>query len=394
MKQLFTTLFLFLATLPTIANDGSYFASGNQLIPLQETHISVKKEILTIHLKDDGTAEVDVYYEFYNPGATTKDIRMGFEADIPYNTGDSFNPNGVHPYINNFTVEINGTKTPYRNTVAVNNIEEKGLKPLDPKVWKETNDYEAEYQLKNINTGEFTGYSYVYYFDASFKPGINKIHHTYSYELSVVVGTTWLLNYKLSPAARWANNRIDDFTLIIDAKNTAKHFTISKDIFGQANTFKKKSGECKIRTLPNSAYGESNEWEIAIRNGAVEMHMMNFTPSSENELVISSADTYYSYSAPDNNYHFGAFYDRSSASFIYMAESMSNVVPANKEFRQRICKNLPFAHRGHVFKDQKLRDFFMKQFWYMPDPNYKDDTSNFTKTDKEVMTYKIGSLDR
>ena len=64
---------------------------------------------------------------------------------------------------------------------------------------------------------------------------------------------------------------------------------------------------------------------------------------------------------------------------------VASIVPQDKAFRQRVCRNLPFAHRGHVFKDKKLKAYFESQFWYMPDPSYKDDMSDFTETDKKVM---------
>lgn len=55
--------------------------------------------------------------------------------------------------------------------------------------------------------------------------------------------------------------------------------------------------------------------------------------------------------------------------------------PKDKAFCQRVLRNLPYAHRGHVFRDARLRRFFESQWWYMPDPNYKDDTSDFTPVD-------------
>ena len=45
------------------ANDGVYYASGSGLVPVQETDISVAKEILTITIGKDSFAIVDVYYE-------------------------------------------------------------------------------------------------------------------------------------------------------------------------------------------------------------------------------------------------------------------------------------------------------------------------------------------
>ena len=51
----------------TFANDGAFFAKGNQLIPISETQISVQKEILTLKNINHQAIEVVVYYEFFNP---------------------------------------------------------------------------------------------------------------------------------------------------------------------------------------------------------------------------------------------------------------------------------------------------------------------------------------
>ena len=55
-------LILMLITLPSFANDGSYHqGSGNHLIPVNETDISLKKEILTIK-RGEYKFNVSVYY--------------------------------------------------------------------------------------------------------------------------------------------------------------------------------------------------------------------------------------------------------------------------------------------------------------------------------------------
>ena len=224
MKRLIIWTMMLIASVSMMANDGTYYTSGNQLIPLQETSISVKKEILTISLRDNGYADVDVYYEFYNPENIVKKVQMGFEADPPCNDTYEFYPDGVHPYIKNFSVEMNGMKLSHKNAVAVNDENEK-LDFVNLKEW----DFDSENSgmtLINKNNKESKTFSYVYYFDAEFKPGKNIVHHTYSYQLSIIVGCSWLLDYKLSPAARWANKCIDDFTLLVKAENTAKHFLI------------------------------------------------------------------------------------------------------------------------------------------------------------------------
>ena len=105
-RQWMCLCLLLLFTTAAWANDGSYFTSGNQLLPLVESDIRVQREVLTLSWGDDGMADVDVYYEFFNPGAQ-KSILMGFEADPP-SYMDTLDRSGAHPYISDFTVAMNG----------------------------------------------------------------------------------------------------------------------------------------------------------------------------------------------------------------------------------------------------------------------------------------------
>ena len=104
---LFICVLMVWSLLTASANDGVYFTSGNFLVPTQETDISVSKEILTITIGKDSYARVDVYYEFTNSGAP-KTVTMAFEADAPYNSGEQLDLNGAHPFIHDFTVNMNG----------------------------------------------------------------------------------------------------------------------------------------------------------------------------------------------------------------------------------------------------------------------------------------------
>ena len=66
MKKLTILFFLLLLIAGAKANDGVFYASGNQLIPVTETDISVRKEVLTINRVGDRLV-VTVYYEVFNP---------------------------------------------------------------------------------------------------------------------------------------------------------------------------------------------------------------------------------------------------------------------------------------------------------------------------------------
>lgn len=376
MKKILFSILALASFVLAEANDGVYFTSGNQLVPLAETKIQVKKEILTISLQDDGHAKVDVYYEFLNLESSPKTVLMGFEADPSYNDDYKFYPNGKHPHIFDFTVEMNGVKLPYKNAVC--NLDGTRLySPIDSKRWKLDEEGGTTLVSKTDPSKSINNFAYVYSFNATFNPGINKVHHTYSYSLSYTISNAFQLEYKLSPAARWANKQIDDFTLYICAENTAKHFLVSKNAFGQSQ-FVVDKGFGKIR---NSELYDDAQYEVSLRNGTIKMHKTNFKP--QGELSITSADAMHTFSG---NAKFGYFYDRGSALALYSWEAVeerkSNISNALKA---RVTKNLPYAHRGHVFKDATLKKYFESLWWYMPDPNYKDDTTGFTKVDWEYV---------
>lgn len=343
MKTLKSSLVLVIATLTltAAANDATYFTKGAQLIPLQESDIAIKSEVLTFTLTDDGYTTVDVLYEFNNTGAA-KTVKMGFEAISPYNSGDEVRTDGVHPYIDRFTVEMNGKTLSYNNHLSP---------PINPDAPEEDRSY-----------------YYIYAFDALFNHGINRVHHTYRFRDSNGVGRAFIIPYWLMPATRWKGETIGDFTLNIQAPETAKHFVLPTGVFEGAE-FKVTKGAGKVRTTTNQ-WGDKYI-EIALRNGAVQWHKTGFRPTDDFE--ITSADLLYAF---NENASVGAFYDR-SPSYIVRYD--------DKPLPKRIVRNMPYANRGYVFKSRDLRDYFSKFFWYMPDPLYVPSTSDFTPREQRLL---------
>ena len=358
------------------ANDGIYYTSGNELIPMQETDIRVQKEVLTISLGDDHMAKVDVYYEFHNATPDNKTIRIGFEAEPPYNTSDKLCTQGIHPYIKNFTVNINGNDLTFKNAVC----QLGKFAPIDTKAWKL--DSEMGTSLVNSSTGQtIDNYAYVYYFDATFKPGINRVHHTYRYTMSQSVGMAFSVPYKLSPATRWAGGKIGDFKLIIRADNTAKHFVFAT---ASVNNAMPQVAEGTGKVRKTTLYGNDGYWEVSLRNGALTVHLTDFSPKPENELNIQSADVKSSY---DEVARFGAFYDRSTSMSLSIWSQINHKQQLSTKFLKRIAHNLPYANRGHVFRNTQLKKYFESLWWYMPDATYTDSTSDFTTSDWDYIKY-------
>ena len=106
MKKATALILLWFSALFAFANDGVFYAAGNQLIPITETDISVKKEVLTLN-RVGNHIEVSVYYEFFNP-VGEKELLVGFEAEQPYNGPDPMDFFPKHPHIRNFKVIMNG----------------------------------------------------------------------------------------------------------------------------------------------------------------------------------------------------------------------------------------------------------------------------------------------
>ncbi len=348
MKKWLLVAVVMMMTLTVGANDGVFFVNGNHLVPVQETDIALTKEVLTISLCDDGYATVDVQYVLTNRGKE-KTVTMGFEAGAPYNDEVAFSPQGIHPYISDFTVVMNGEQLSYMNAVVKTKYNEAcDFLPLNLNKWKSYDEVKMRNGeelpnnslLYNTELDSLIDFAYAYYFIARFKPGQNTIHQ------------------------RWANQQIDDFTLRIEAKNTAKHFFVEDSIFSQS-PFVVTEGVGKVKKTKN--YDELFV-EIALRNGAVTWHAQNFRP--KDDMNIQSAERLHY-----DDFKLGTFYDRSDR---YMPGSYI-LEDSNKcEEQRRILTNLPFANRGYVFKDKKLQKYFSQFFWYMPDPSWKTDTRDFT----------------
>lgn len=383
MNKLYITLIALLATLTAVANDSQYYTCGNQLVPMQNTSIAVQKEVLTVNLTNNGYTNVEVYYEFRNSGEAT-DILMGFEAKPPY-----FDDNkqqlaaGPHPDITRFAVEMNGEKLPYTCAISQNGLAD-GITAVDKSKWKWSEEYDKFVSRQNDTVT--LDYAYVYSFKAHFKPGVNIVRHTYTYKESCGVGHTFWIDYKLTPATRWANRQIDDFTLRINAKGISKHFMVDASPFtGSSANLKIDGGKGRARMV-NWSYEDApteeyNYYELSLRNATAEWHATNFRPQSE--LYISSADNMImmaQYGTKINVSEGGAF-----AESIYydggVNYSPQPLLPRtkSKSLNRRICRNLPFAARGYKFKDLKLKKFFESQWWYIADPAYnpaKDKTLN------------------
>lgn len=401
MKKISIILFLIALFLGARANDGAFYSEGNHLIPITETDIRVQKEILTIknvYVSEifGGGFEVNVYYEFFNPGKA-KDLLVGFEAPIPdshvvWNSDELFNEN---PYIHDFKVIMNGNELPFEiSTVMCSYLGEDRFDcSMDPdkyfkngKIQDVSMEQYNDSMVKIFGTEEpyteWYGYLfyYVYHFNAHFNEGLNIIQHTYTFKGSSYVMANYMFSYILTAANRWANNGIDDFTLVLDMGDM-ESFTVKPTFFKNADewTFNGK-GRCSV-TNPEDCYiwFDCNESPMFhVNEGTVTYHKKNFHP--EGELSIASPG--YMCSASD-------FREVIKEQYYTLSEYFStNYMPDNLTAEEkRILKNLPFAYRGYVFKDKGLQQFFESSKWYIPNPDYKADMKKMSDIEKEWIKF-------
>ncbi len=375
MKRLTQLALLFLLTINLYPNDGAYYVSGNQLIPVTETDITVKKEILTIKRKNKKQVEVSVYYEFYNPG-NAKQVITGFEA---YSPAGDVNPNprnGQHPNIYDFTVEMNDIQLPYkvamvRDTMYYQNGKFKAITSEEMKQSME------DYGWMSAD------FFYVYHFYANFRKGLNIVKHTYTCDLSGSVDYSYSFDYVLTAAMRWANKQIDDFTLIVDM-GEFQSFYIDNTAFGGHPEWTAKGRKLSITTDDYIDYSSDDEQRrmrtnFLIRSGQVIYKARNFKPKGE--LAIRSFRAIAFTPQPFD------YKESPSISFTLM-DVEDYTIETTDETSKRILKNLPFARRGYVFSSRDLQEYYSEQIWYNPDPNYKAELSGLPKEEQEwVMRY-------
>ena len=410
MKKTITILLALLATASLKANDGAFYAQGNHLIPITETTIRVQKEILTITRVPDSINgwgdlfKVDVYYEFFNPGPA-KDLIVGFEAtsaDGNAYGGTLDEAYAGQPFIYDFNVVMNDRKLPHQ--VAHVPYKYNGDYQFDYTI--KTEDYYKNGKVQDMSKEQYNvamakifeseeeyldwyGYLfyYVYHFNAHFNEGLNVIRHTYYSKGAEMVMMDYLFDYILTAANRWANNGIDDFTLILNMGDR-ESFSVAPTFFETPDelTFSGKGRVGEMREMIGMC---ENCPMFHVQTGSLVFHKKNFHP--EGELHISSQGFYvFDYVGEGGKVDYADSFVE-SMKFQYMNVYMDKDYPMDPTSftaeQRRILKNVPFAYRGYVFKDKGLQRFFESSDWYVPDPGYNADMTTMTPGEKKWVQY-------
>ena len=289
-------LLLFASTLT--ANDGVYYTSGSFLVPLRETDISVKNEVLEITLQADSFASVTVDYTFFNH-SKAKSVTMAFEASAPYNAWVPVRHDSGHPFIEDFTVTFNGKPLRYSNALVAGPMPDPSAEnpgnrtndftPLDPKKWKGFGEVAdtllpMDHLLVNPELPDsFLSYAYAYFFDAPFQKGENHVRHTYRYRMSYGVGRDYELTYWLTPITRWQGGKADEFTMRIRSE-VNREIILSDSIFLGAPFTLKGFGE--TYQLQSDYWGFSQCLFAPLTpENVLEWHTTDFAPTKNLQIL-------------------------------------------------------------------------------------------------------------
>ena len=317
-------------------------------------------------------AEVDVQYEFFNPGAR-KTVLMGFEADYPRD-GIMRENDGGHPNITGFTVVMNDKSLPVRTALVVGETQldaQGNIRAFDLSRYGNDKSQQVD-SLWVHRWAKGEPVAYVYHFEATFEPGVNVVHHRYRYLMKQAVYCHYGLDYKLSPALRWANRQIDDFTLRIRTRDVPLHFMMEDSLFRTpVEPVIEGTGKWRRRAIRGvGLYGDDpiSVTEVFLRDATVEFRATNYRPGDE--LRLFAADC----TEPGDIYEISDYY-------AYRYPLIRPTSLSNDLYRR--VRNLPFAHRGYVFKDRGLNDFFRNRWWYIPDESYQTTVESLTPGEQE-----------
>lgn len=338
MKHWLVTLLLFCGFLPLLANDGVFYARGNTLIPVRETVVRMDKEVLTLVRMGDAV-QVTVDFEFFNPGPE-KTETVGFVT--PPAMGDISEDMADHPQIRDFTVMVNGVNIPYKI-------------------------FRAEGSGFQLQEDVAAGDDFIYHFPTTFKTGLNRVKHTYSFQASTGVDLTWGIDYRLTTGTMWAGGKIGDFTLQIGMEE-GDYFMVpySFQQDGQAADWRLLEKGGRLGKDKKIIFGEECR-TVRLCEGKLTFLAQDFRPELDLQVKI--------YPAFDAVYHW--LDNGSDNEFIDLGmllppmELRAEDLASLADYKLRLLRNLHYAWYGYVFKDQALNTYFSAYNWYVRNPSLK-----------------------
>ena len=357
-QQYLAVLFIISFSILAQADDSAISGWGDNLHPIQETRIELRKEVLTIRCVDvkdsrgwfDCRWYVDVYFEFFNPDEE-RTLRLAFVAQR--DDYDSKKENRLA----DFTIQMNGGTVDCERTFGRD--------------------------LGNNLIGVRDNLAY-FVFEGTFPHGNTTIQHTYNTGGGLSTGTpvSFWLQYVLRSGSLWAGSKIGDFTVnlvfesdfcytiglpsaICSRMKLVDHHHV--DLTGKQI---QDSITAKQRDLRAEAYGPSR----------LTFHANDYSPTENLFIVFNSYHSYGDGSCRSAdqptvcdwacaskwlnreliltvNPDFGPQLER-------MKQQLFDRLRTMDQDAINLILNLPFARAGYRFKDPKLFNFYSRYSWY------------------------------
>ena len=383
MKKIFLAIIFFFLNILAFANDWEFGSSGEHIIPLKGSNMSIKKEKITLKLTEDGML-VNVKIIFDNPKAENKVVGFVTPESGNGDYGESIKENRKpEPLkIKNFKTIVNG-KEVKSNVELLSKLFSKGV--LDNDVIKEYIEKEKFF------------YNYVYYFNTDFKEGENVVEHSYFYTGSYGVYER-VFEYVVTTISKWKNKTVEDFEIEIYTGNYFVMLPYSLWDNGKKVDWK-IIGKGKIILEDPPKLNDANEGGIVylkLDNGYVRYKSKNFSPDSDFYVQCMTyipaffslfpEGTVQRYKFKDEYFKFVA--DNSDTTY-YKEE---NVINSLKKFSNKeldIIYNYPYALAGYDFARKDLKDYFSQFIWYSPISKNVKINTHHTKLLKNIDEERI-----
>lgn len=350
MKTTRTTILTLILTISVYGNDGVYLTRGGVIYPTKESKISLDREVLSFSIQDK-VCRVDILFEFNNPENIERKLMIGFQA--PTAVGDVSDNISNSNQIVDFKILANGQILPYKLKAA------------------ECEDCELK-EPKDFNFSQSEQGVFVYLFELTFKPGINKINHSYSFPTSSNVEFDQIYNYILTTGAKWAGRTIKNLTVNFDLGQN-KYFYVN-DIFGK-NASWSIIGSGKV-TNQKFLNDEDSSRMIRILSGRLQINVSNFRPQKNIEFGIICENSFIT--RPTD-------FEKLQAAKVY---GICHLMLDNEKYSKetlRILRNTVYAQYGYSFSNKDLKDYFAQFEWYIPDPNLTMEQIKLTEKEKKFI---------
>jgi hypothetical protein len=339
-----------------MANDGVFYASGNGLVPKEETAIELRKEVLK--LKRVGSdMEVSVDFTFFNPGAAKTEL-VGFVT--PPADGDVTDKEKAHPQVSKFTEKVNGERPKHQ----VTRMKGSGFK---------------------TGPGRGMGDDFVYHFPVAFKSGENRVLHTYTYRGGSGVEVVHDFSYRLTTGKTWANGVIGDFTLEIDLGKGA-YYAIPASFREDGRLAEWEAiGKSKLSKSMAGPF-ERKQRMFSQRDGGLRLKAKDFKPDYDLELAHYQAhmEMQFWVESPEQmpKYLQGIF-----PALLMPGAADDEQLRTQDGQTLRFVRNYYYARKGYAFKDPVVRRMFENFLWYDPQPGKevvlsKDELAYITRIKK------------